>query len=481
MLLAAYAFLVFVLCLYGAHRYGLAVVWWRTRNRPPVVPPPPAELPYVTVQLPVFNERDVVGRLVDAVAALDWPADRLQIQLLDDSTDDTARAAAHALARARAQGIDAEVLHRDDRTGFKAGALAAGLESARGELIAIFDADFVPNPGFLRALVPHFSEPEVGMVQARWGHLNRDANAVTRAEAVLLDGHFVLEHVARNRGGAWFNFNGTAGIWRRSAIEDAGGWQHDTLTEDLDLSYRAQLRGWRFVYRVDEVVPAELPDGLAAFRGQQRRWAKGSVETAAKLRGAVWRSAAPQKTRLEALFHLHANLSWPLALLLALLLPAVVLWGPASSWSRHLLVDLPGFLVATSGNVVFYALAAPDKRRRWQVPLAMLLAIGITVNQSMAVFEAWRGQRTAFVRTPKRGAGEGSYRAPRASTVPAELLLAAWHLGAAVAVMVVHPERWGSVPFLLLFGLGFGWVGGAGLFDGRWRHREAAPEAVLAK
>ncbi len=481
MLIATYAALVFILSLYGAHRFALALVWAWTRDRTPVVPPLPTMLPFITVQLPVFNERDVVGRLIDAVAAFDWPADRFEIQLLDDSTDDTARCASASLQRARARGIDARVLHRADRTGYKAGALAAGLATARGSFVAIFDADFVPQPDFLRALVPHFTDPGVGMVQARWTHLNADASALTRAQAVLLDGHFVIEHVARNRGGAWFNFNGTAGIWRREAIVAAGGWQHDTLTEDLDLSYRAQLAGWRFVYRVDHVVPAELPDSLGGFRSQQRRWAKGSMETAAKLRGRILQASAPTRARVEALFHLHANFSWLLALALAILLPAVVLFGPSSGWSRHLLVDLPGFVLATSGNVLFYALGQPPGRRR-RVPLALILAIGITVSQTVAVLEAWRGVRTPFIRTPKCGAGVGSYRAQRATTVPFELALAAWHLGAVAAVLTMAPERWGSVPFLLLFGCGFGWVGGAGLLDAyaARRARESAPQSALA-
>lgn len=483
MLIVSYAALVFILSLYGLHRLALASVWLWTRNRPPQVPTLTGDLPFVTVQLPVFNERDVVSRLLDAVAALDWPADRFEIQLLDDSTDDTAYCASAAVQRARARGIETRVLHRSDRTGYKAGALAAGLATARGDLVAIFDADFVPAPDFLRALVPHFSDGNVGMVQARWGHLNADGSALTRAQAVLLDGHFVIEHVARNRGGAWFNFNGTAGIWRRAAIDAAGGWQHDTLTEDLDLSYRAQLAGWRFVYRVDHVVPAELPDTLGGFRSQQRRWAKGSMETARKLRWRILTAPVSIKTKLEALFHLHANLSWPLALTLAVLLPAVVLFGPASNWSRHLLVDLPGFILATSGNVVFYALGQRRGHRN-RVVLAMLLAIGITVSQTAAVLDAWTGRRSPFVRTPKRGEGAGSYRPQPARTAPYELALAMWHLGAAVMVLATAPERWGSIPFLLLFGGGFAWVGGAGFVEAyaaRRAHVRATETALAAK
>lgn len=458
MLLSAYALLVGCLGVYGVHRLALVATWWRTRGRAPPVPPLPGLLPRVTVQVPVFNERDVVARVLDAVAALDWPADRLQVQLLDDSTDDTGSCAAGPIARARARGIDVEVRRRDARAGFKAGALAEGLRSATGELVAIFDADFVPGRSFLRDLVPHFADPGVGMVQAAWGHLDRDASRLTRAQAALLDGHFAIEHAARHRGGHWFNFNGTAGIWRRACIDDAGGWQGDTLTEDLDLSYRAQLRGWRFVYRPDVVVPAELPASFAAFAGQQRRWAKGSVETARKLRRAVITSSAPLSTRAEAMVHLHANLAWPLSLALAVLLPLVVLFGPADSLARHLLVDLPGFLVTVVGNATFYLCAAPPGRKR-DVPLALLLAVGIAASQAAAAVEGMRGRRTEFARTPKRGSAAGSYRAAVRGWPAVELSLAALHLGTAAWVVAAEPGRWGSVPFLLLFAVGFGWVG----------------------
>jgi hypothetical protein len=477
-MLALYVLLVVLLSWHGLHRYLLAWQWWKHRDRPPEAAPLRA-FPRVTVQLPVYNERDVVGRLVDAAAALDWPADRLQIQLLDDSSDDTPDAAAPALARARRRGLDVLHVRRRARTGYKAAALAEGLRTATGEFIAIFDADFVPAADFLRALVPHFADPGVGMVQARWGHLNRHHSSLTEAQAVLLDGHFVIEHTARNRSGAWFNFNGTAGVWRRTAIEAAGGWQHDTLTEDLDLSYRAQLAGWRFVYVVDHVVPAELPETMNAFRGQQRRWAKGSVETARKLGGRVLASAAPWRVRLEALVHLHANLAYPLALAVALVLPAVVLTAPETSWSRHLLVDLPGFLLATSANGMFYALSQGGRRLR-QLPAVMALGLGMAVSQSVAVSEALLGRRTPFIRTPKRGAGTPSYLAGRTGSALAELLLAALHLG--VAGWAAQQGHWGSVPFLLLFGGGFAWVGGVGAMEALPARAPQGPaESVLAK
>lgn len=471
MLQILYSALLLLLTGHGLHRAWLAWTAWRLRDRRPTSALP-AELPRVTVQLPVFNERDVVARLVDAVARLDWPADRLQIQLLDDSTDDTAACARAALARARAAGIRVEILHREDRRGFKAGALAAGLDSATGEFIAIFDADFVPAPDFLRVCLAHFTDPGVGMVQARWDHLNADG-PLTLAQAVMLDGHFRIEHLARNRGGLWFNFNGTAGVWRRAAIEAAGGWQHDTLTEDLDLSYRAQLAGWRFVYAGDHGVPAELPPTMGALLGQQRRWAKGSLETARKLRRRIFGAPVPLRVKLEALAHLHANLTWPLGLGVALLLPGMVLLDADAA--RGLWIDLPAFAGATLSNVAFYLYSQRGRGRGTWALGALALGVGLAWSQSRAVVEALRGRSSAFVRTPKRGDGAGSYRPERVGP-PVELALAAWQaVGASAATA---QGAWGSLPFLLLFFVGFAWVGGATL---RERRAPAPVEPLLAK
>ena len=283
--LALYYLVLSVLALYGMHRLVLLAIFFWTRRRNPERPPDPDLWPRVTVQLPIFNERYVATRLIDAVCALDYPRDRLEIQVLDDSTDDTRERVAACVERQRRLGFDIRHLHRTDRTGYKAGALAAGCAEARGDLLAIFDADFVPPTDFLLRTVPYFADQEIGVVQARWEHVNRDYSLLTQAQAIFLDAHFRIEHQARNRGGNFFNFNGTAGLWRRQAIDDAGGWQHDTLTEDLDLSYRAQLAGWRFLFLPDVVAPAELPVDANAFKRQQFRWAKGSVQTARKLLG----------------------------------------------------------------------------------------------------------------------------------------------------------------------------------------------------
>ncbi|MEO0649935.1 MAG: glycosyltransferase, partial [Planctomycetota bacterium] len=298
-----YVACVGALALWGIHRFLLLRAFRRSPwQRDRIAASAPRQWPTVTVQLPIYNERNVVERLVEAAGALRYPRERLEIQVLDDSTDDTADLARAAVAGLQARGLDADHVRRPDRRGYKAGALDYGLRTARGELIAIFDADFVPQPDFLERLVGEFDDaPDVGMVQARWGHINRDQSVLTRAQSALLDGHFVIEHTARAAAGHYFNFNGTAGLWRRAAIDAAGGWEHDTLTEDLDLSYRAQLAGWRFVYRPDVVAPAEVPADLAAFKNQQHRWARGSAQVLRKLGLRLLRAPIPWRLRIEAL------------------------------------------------------------------------------------------------------------------------------------------------------------------------------------
>lgn len=449
-----------VLSLNGLHRLWLVAEWWRRRPAP--TPPLPAELPAVTVQLPVFNERYVVERLIRAVAALDWPRDRLEIQVLDDSTDDTTGRARAVVDELVALGLDVVHLHRTDRTGFKAGALAAGLRVAKADLVAVFDADFVPRPDFLRATVPWFGDPGVGMVQARWGHLNGDDDWLTRAQATLLDGHFVVEHAARNASGRWFNFNGTAGVWRRRAIGDGGGWQHDTLTEDLDLSYRSQLAGWRFVYLPEVVAPAELPADMKSFQAQQHRWAKGSIQTCRKLLGRVWASAAPLPVKIEATTHLTANLSYPLVVVLTVLLPIAVV-ARARVSAELLLVDLGLFLLAVLPFLLFYGAAivgsgAPRPGRRLlRLPVVLALGLGMAVAQSRAVWEGFTGAVGTFVRTPKTGGlAKASYRASRSGVLAVEAALGLYVAGA--AGWAATSGYAASLPFLLLFASGYGAV-----------------------
>src|SRR5581483_1683616 len=288
--LAAYFFVLIILAVYGWHRYYLVYLYMKNRGREPKAGAPLDPLPVVTIQLPLYNEMYVADRLIDAVCRIDYPREKLEIQVLDDSIDETRSIAGAAVRRWSEQGVDIKYYHRTDRTGFKAGALEAGLKVATGEYVGIFDADFIPTTDFLMRLMPHFASPKVGMVQARWGHINADYSLLTKIQAILLDGHFVLEHGGRHRGGRFFNFNGTAGVWRRTAIEDAGGWQHDTLTEDLDLSYRAQLRGWQFVFVPQLIAPAEVPVEMNGFKSQQHRWAKGSIQTCRKLLPTILRS-----------------------------------------------------------------------------------------------------------------------------------------------------------------------------------------------
>jgi len=484
----AYALLLLVLSVYGSHRYVMAYLYYRHKYRLPTPQGRYDVLPRVTVQLPIFNEMYVTERLIGAVARLDYPRSLLEIQVLDDSTDETQGIARACVERHRAEGLDIHYVHRTNRRGFKAGALENGLALAKGELVAVFDADFVPGPDFLQKTVHHFTDPGIGMVQARWGHLNRGYSTLTQAQAILLDGHFVIEHTARNRSGRFFNFNGTAGIWRREAISDGGGWQHDTLTEDLDLSYRAQLAGWRFVYLPDLVAPAEVPVEMNAFKSQQHRWAKGSMQTALKLLPRILRSDLPREVKQEAVFHLTANVGYLLMIPLAILLPITVVVRVSHGWYEVLLLDIPFFAAATFSVVSFYAASQAEQGKGWwarvkYVPLVMALGIGLAVNQARAVVEALMGYETGFTRTPKHGvngAGESVARKRYRSAVSfqpiVELALAAY-LTYGVAYLVER-EVYYSLPFLVLFQVGFGYVGLMSLYEGL-RGRMLRPSRAL--
>jgi cellulose synthase/poly-beta-1,6-N-acetylglucosamine synthase-like glycosyltransferase len=353
-LLIPYFVVLILLASYGLHRYTLVYLYYKKKQNATKQPQEFAELPRVTVQLPIFNEQYVVDRLLQAVCRLEYPREKLDIQLLDDSTDETATVARELCEHYASQGYPVVYLHRTNRAGFKAGALHEGLKSAKGEFVAIFDADFVPPPDFLLRTVHHFTDPKIGMVQARWTHINRNYSFLTEVEAILLDGHFVLEHSGRARHDVFFNFNGTAGIWRRKAIDDAGGWEHDTLTEDTDLSYRAQLKGWKFIYRQDVECPAELPVEMTAFKTQQARWAKGLIQTGKKILPKVLKSDQPFRVKLEAWYHLTANLSYPLMVILSvLLLPAMVIRF-YQGWFQMLYIDIPLFLASTFSISSFY-------------------------------------------------------------------------------------------------------------------------------
>jgi hypothetical protein len=394
--------------------------------------------------------------------------DRFEIQVLDDSTDETRALVRPKVEELRERGIDVTYIHRVDRTGYKAGALDNGLKATKGDLIAIFDADFLPQADFLRAVVPHFMEdPRVGMVQARWGHLNREHSMLTRTQALMLDGHHLVENRARASAGWLFNFSGTGGMWRKEAIASAGGWQHDTLTEDLDLSYRAQLAGWRFVYRENVVAPAELPEDISAFRAQQFRWAKGTVQTARKLLGRLMRANLTPMQRVEAIFHLTPHFAYPLMVFLSvLLLPALVLM-PATDPKTMLLIDLP-LVIGTSGSLaMFYAMAeAAQGRRRIdalkQLPALLALGAGLAPHLTKAVWEGLGSFAGEFVRTPKKGTAGGclAQTAPRyraAADLPtAEIAL--FLISAASTVASLETGHWFATPFAMLFTFGYGYV-----------------------
>lgn len=456
------------LSAYGIHRYS--IIYLFLKHKSALLKPLGefVELPKVTVQLPVFNEYFVIRRLLDAVGKLDYPKDRLQIQVLDDSTDETTDIAAAEVEKFRAAGFDVSLVHRIDRTGFKAGALSEGMKEAAGEFIFILDADFVPPPDVLKNCIHHFTDPGIGMVQTRWGHINRNHSLLTRVQAMFLDGHLLLEQTARNRSGRFFNFNGTAGMWRRSCIEDAGGWHHDTLTEDLDLSYRAQLRGWKFRFLPDVVVPAELPTDMNGFKSQQHRWTKGSIQTCLKLLPAVWREKLPLLIKLEATAHLTSNFGYLLLLLLCILiLPQS--HAAHGGWMQTLLVDIPIFLVTTVSIATFYIVAQRHLNpKSWMrdlllMPMLLALAIGMSVNNARGVIEALFKRQSEFTRTPKYGEGAAVRRVravrypPIRSILPAVEILFALYFSFCTW-NAVESGAWTSVPFLLLFLVGFAYV-----------------------
>lgn len=467
--LAAYFFVLIILAVYGWHRYYLVYLYMRHRDRQPKEGKPLSPLPPVTVQLPLFNEMYVADRLIDAVARLEYPRQLLEIQVLDDSTDETRKIAEQAVQRWAAEGLDIKYLHRTDRTGFKAGALEAGLKVATGEFVAIFDADFLPKSDFLMRLLPHFADPTVGMVQARWGHINQDYSLLTKIQSILLDGHFILEHGGRNRAGCFFNFNGTAGIWRRTVIADAGGWQHDTLTEDLDLSYRAQLRGWRFVFVPDVIAPAEVPVEMNAFKSQQHRWAKGSIQTCRKLLPAILASDQPIGVKAEAFFHLTANFNYPLMCVLSVLMFPSMVIRYNMGWYEMLLIDVPLFLAATFSVCNFYMVCQREIHKDWKtrlkyLPFLMSIGIGLCINNTRAVLEALFNKQSDFARTPKyRIEGDADewvgkkYRQSVAVQPIIELALGLYFT--ATVFYALANGIYGTLPFLVLFQIGFLYTG----------------------
>ncbi len=466
----AYVLVLLGLSGYGCHRLCIVYLYLRHSWRRPEVKRKFDDLPLVTVQLPVFNEMHVVERLLTSVSKLDYPREKLQIQLLDDSTDETTEIARMEIEKLQGRGFDAELIHRDDRTGFKAGALENGLDTAKGEYVFILDADFVPNPDVLRKTIHYFTDDEIGLIQTRWGHLNRNYNLLTRVQAMFLDGHLELEQTARNRSGRFFTFNGTGGIWRKKCIADAGGWEHDTLTEDMDLSYRAQLRNWRFIFLNEVETPAELPVDMDGFKSQQHRWTKGSIQCCKKVLPAIWRSKFPLHVKLEATAHLTSNFAWLLLMVLCFLIFPNTKYQPEMSVWVKALIHIPIFIFASGSVIFFYLMSqkALNPKGWWKeiiyLPCLLALGIGMSINNARAVMEALFNMQSGFVRTPKYGiekrkaekspaARKSRYKAIRSVTPVVEFLFGVFFLF--VLLDALLSGNLVSFVFLLPFPIGF--------------------------
>lgn len=469
-ILLVYLVSLTILFSFGIHGLVMLYYYRKTQNIKTPEAVVEGDLPVVTIQLPMYNELYVVERLIKSVCRIEYPKDKLHIQVLDDSTDESTIIAAKVVDECKAAGYDIEYIHRTNREGFKAGALKAGLESAKGEFVAIFDADFVPNSDFLMKTIPHFKDKSIGMVQTRWEHLNEEYSFITRAAALALDGHFVIEQQVRNKAGFFINFNGTAGVWRKETIFDAGNWHADTLTEDLDLSYRAQLKGWKFLFLNDVTSPAELPADINALKTQQFRWTKGAVETAKKMLPQVFRSNLSFKMKLECFVHLTSNIVFPFIILVAMLnIPLVIIKNTVGGYDNYYTL-MSIFVLASISTFLFYMYAQRaihlDWRRRLLLfPVFLAGSMGFAVNNTKAVIEALVNFKTGFTRTPK-------YRIEQVNdkwqnkkytqkkihwTVFAELFLAVYYL-VGIAISVYYLEI-AAIPFQLLFLLGFGTVG----------------------
>ena len=479
--ISLYFSILLLLAITGFYRVRMIFHFWRyLKAKPrPKRQFAEAELPRITVQLPLYNELYVVERLLDYVTKIDYPADLLEIQVLDDSTDETAIIASAAVKMYAAKGIDISYIHRADRIGFKAGALENGMRLAKGELIAVFDADFTPRPDCLRKMAHYFTDESIGMTQMRWSHINADYSLLTRIQQTLLDGHMVVEQTARCRTGAFFNFNGTAGMWRRSAIEWSGGWQHDTLTEDSDLSFRAQLMGWRFVYLLDDDVPAELPVEMNAFKAQQRRWAKGMVQVGLKLLPRIWRNPQlPRGRKMELVFRLMGNLSAPLIIVLSLLNLPTMIVRYHQGFFHLFLLDLPLLLFGTFSMMAFYGSAIlylypKEKRRMLILPLVVAAGIGLVLSNTRAVIEGLLRIQSSFVRTPKYNVEKSrdnwlkagtSYRRKKGLMPLLELAFAGYFAFTIYYAFLSH--IYGTIPFLMLFFFGYGYMAVTSLFQG---------------
>jgi cellulose synthase/poly-beta-1,6-N-acetylglucosamine synthase-like glycosyltransferase len=474
LILLAYVLILAMLSAYGLRRYYYLYWFKKYRHVHPEPAGQFAELPMVTVQLPMYNEMYVGPRILNAACQLDYPKDKLHIQVLDDSTDETVEIMEKAVEYWVRRGFMVDYIHRVNRGGFKAGAMDNGLKTAKGDIVAIFDADFVPHADFLQRTVHHFTDPDVGIVQTRWGHLNGDYSLLTRCQTIFLDGHFMMESLPRARAGLFVNFNGTAGLWRKQAIDSAGGWHHDTITEDLDLSLRAQMKGWKFVYLPEIECPAELPVEMNAFKSQQNRWAKGSTQVCLKLLLPILRSDLPRRIKTEVFFHLTANLAYPLMILLPLILVPAMIVRFHQGLAEMLFMDLPIFLASTVSVALFYIHSQkalyPDWRERVRLlPFLMALGIGLSVTNGKAVIEALLGIKSSFVRTPKFHVTtrrdkwfSKKYRGKLGFWPLLEIAFGVYFLW--VIFYSFDIGNYGVVPFLLLFLVGYFYTGFSSLF-----------------
>ena len=478
------------LACYGLHRYLMIFLYYKYRKQKIKPPRHFQTLPRVTVQLPLYNEMYVAERLLTAVVALDYPQDKLEIQVLDDSTDETTGIVAQKVTELRQRGFDITHIQRHNRQGYKAGALQNGIRLASGEFLIIFDADFVPQPELLQQTIHYFTDPTIGMLQTRWGHINEPYSLLTRVQSILLDAHFLIEQTARSRSGRFFNFNGTAGIWRRSCIEAAGGWQADTLAEDLDLSYRAQIKGWKFLFLPDVVTPAELPVEMNAFKTQQHRWAKGSAQAMKKMLPKLWRAPLPLKIKIEGTMHLTSNLGYLMLFTLCLVFRSTAYAGAheatgGNEMTKLFLVDIPLFLASSVSVTAFYVCAQIELHTNWwkrllYMPLMMAVGIGLSLNNARAVFEALLNHESEFIRTPKAGSqlrtavrAVSKYRSLRGLIPFFEIAFGLYF--SYIMFDALHREQWMSAVFVLVFQVGFLYVGIMSLIHDSGWFRRATP------
>ena len=467
-ILIAYIGSLIVLFTFGSHGFIMIYYYLKFRHKRDNLNGEMKSYPLVTLQLPIYNEMYVIERLIKAACEIDYPIDKLEFQVLDDSTDETVGIVANIVKDYQLKGFDIVHIHRDDRSGFKAGALKEGLKIAKGEFVGIFDADFIPRTNFLKVVLPFFDDPKIGMVQTRWEHLNRGYSLITQILSLALDGHFVIEQQVRNKAEFFINFNGTSGIWRKECIFDAGNWEADTLTEDLDLSYRAQLKGWKFKYLTDFTTPAEVPSEIISVKSQQFRWTKGSIETCKKILPRVWKSKYPLKLKIISTFHLTNNIVFPFILIVCLLNAPIVLIKNTGRYDT-LFMFMSVFVLAFISSFLFYLYSQKDVYEDWRnrvllFPVFMAGSMGFAVNNTKAVFQALINKKTEFVRTPKYLIEnkddtwvDKKYVHKKVSlSVIFELLLALYSF--ACVVISVITLQISAIPFQLMFSFGFGLV-----------------------